>query len=107
LRKAQENDTNASWENYTDLHPLEISLVYQLSEYINALQYSVEKYAPYILAQYVYELCKIFSTFYAECSILKAENVEAMQFRLLLCELTAQTIKQGMYLLGIEVPERM
>lgn len=108
LRKAQESNTNnASWETYTDLHPLEISLVYQLSEYANALQSAVEKYAPYILAQYVYELCKIFSTFYAECSILKAENAEAMQFRLLLCKLTAETIKQGMYLLGIEVPERM
>ncbi|MCS6795245.1 MAG: arginine--tRNA ligase [Raineya sp.] len=107
LRKAQENKIETSWKNYTYLHPLEISLVYQLSEYTTALQTAAEKYAPYILAQYIYELCKIFSTFYAELSILKAENSAAMNFRLLLCELTAETIREGMYLLGIEVPERM
>lgn len=107
LRKAQEMALNASWEDYVSPHRLEISLLYHLSEYSYALKGAAERYAPYILAQYTYELCKIFSSFYAELSILKAESPEAMRFRLLLCQLTAETIQQAMYLLGIQVPEKM
>jgi arginyl-tRNA synthetase len=59
------------------------------------------------VAQYAYELSKTYSSFYAECSILKAESNEAKSFRLALSDLVAQTIREAMAVLGISVPERM
>jgi arginyl-tRNA synthetase len=107
IRKGSEIE-KADWQNgYKTLHPLELSLINLLSQYKKTIELSAEKYAPYILAQYVYELSKLFSSFYAVCSIIKAESLEAANFRLALSKEVAKTIKKGMKLLGIDVPERM
>jgi arginyl-tRNA synthetase len=55
----------------------------------------------------VFNLAKIFNSFYTEHSIANAESEEKKMLRLQLAQLTANTIKKGMYLLGIDVPERM
>ncbi|KOY87068.1 arginyl-tRNA synthetase [bacterium 336/3] len=107
IRKGSEIE-KADWQNgYKTLHPLELSLINLLSQYNKTIELATERFAPYILTQYIYDLSKTFSSFYAECSILKAESLEAGNFRLVLSKEVAKTIKKGMLLLGIDVPERM
>ncbi len=61
---------------------------------------------PHLLCGYVYELASRFTTFYEACPVLKsAPDVRASRLRL--CDLTARTLKTGLGILGIEVPERM
>ena len=107
LRKGKETPQMAWQDRYTTFHPLEKELIRLASDYGRVLALAAERYAPYIVAQYAYDLSKIYSSFYAECSILKAESSEAMSFRLALSELVAQTIREAMAVLGIGVPERM
>ncbi|GAB4131233.1 MAG: arginine--tRNA ligase [Raineya sp.] len=107
LRKGKETP-QATWQGkYTALHVLEKELIRLLGEYQSVLELSAERYAPYLVAQYAYNLSKTYSSFYAECSILKAESPQAMSFRLALSELVAQTIRAAMAVLGISIPERM
>jgi len=107
LRKGAELE-KADWrKEYNTLHPLELALVNLLSQHQKTIELAAERYAPYILTQYIYDLSKMYSSFYAECSILKAESLAAGNFRIELSKQIAQTIKQSMKLLGIDVPERM
>ncbi len=62
---------------------------------------------PSKLAVYLFNLAKTFNSFYAELSISKAENEQKKQLRLQLASITANVLKSGMQLLGIQVPERM
>lgn len=62
---------------------------------------------PNQLCNYLYELAGVFMRFYEVCPILKAEDAETMQSRLALAQLTAQTLQQGLDLLGIETLEKM
>lgn len=81
-----------------------ISLLYDFPEIvINA----AESLSPALVANFAYELAKEFNQYYQETSILKAGNENATEFRLLLAGTTASVIKKAMYLLGIEVPEKM
>ena len=64
-------------------------------------------YSPSGIANYCYELTKEFNQFYHDFSILKEENEDKKAVRLMLARNVAKTIKNGMALLGIEVPERM
>jgi arginyl-tRNA synthetase len=60
-----------------------------------------------LIANYVFELAKLYNKFYHDEPILKAEDDQVKQFRLELSSATAVVIKKGMKLLGIEVPDRM
>jgi arginyl-tRNA synthetase len=62
---------------------------------------------PHHLTAYLFDLAKVYSTFFEECAVLKAETTEVRDSRLLLCDLTARTIRLGLSLLGIQVVERM
>jgi arginyl-tRNA synthetase len=62
---------------------------------------------PSAIAIYVFNIAKAFSSFYTEHSIANAETETKKQLRLQLASMTANTIKSGMQLLGIDVPERM
>ncbi len=59
------------------------------------------------MTSYLFELSNRFSNFYTECPVLKAEPDELRNSRLLLCELTGRTLRQGLSLLGIDVVEKM
>lgn len=74
------------------------------SEVLNSV---VEKGLPHLLCAYLYELAKLFSTFYEECPVLKAENIALQHSRLRLTALTGKTLKQGLELLGLVPLERM
>ena len=63
--------------------------------------------SPAIIANYVYEVVKVFNSFYQDTPILKNEDENTTQFRLLLSENTSMVIKSAMKLLGIDIPEKM
>jgi arginyl-tRNA synthetase len=87
--------------------PLEKELIVALEQYPTIIQQACDEMNPSAIAIYVYNIAKIFSSFYNEHSIANAEMEEKKQLRLHLAAMTANVIKSGMGLLGIEVPERM
>jgi len=87
--------------------PAELDLAKQLSRYGEAVEAAVVDYRPNYLTSYLYELAQKFSVFYTNCPVLDAEP-DKRPTRLLLCDLTARTIRHGLNdLLGIEVIEQM
>jgi len=89
------------------LHEKEKELIKIQYDFANILEEAANTYNPAVVANYTYELAKLFNQFYNECSVLKEENNEIKQFRIKLIETTATIIKNGMYCLAISVPERM
>ena len=85
----------------------ETELIQKMSEYGAAVAQAGKDYSPSGIANYCYELTKQFNQFYHDYSILNAETPEAKTVRLVLAANVAKIIKNGMALLGIEVPERM
>jgi arginyl-tRNA synthetase len=88
-------------------HPAERALAIQLLQFAEALDRVAEDYRPNQLTAYLFELASRYSEFFENCPVLKAESETLHQSRLLLCDLTARTIQQGLALLGIDVVERM
>jgi len=109
LRKATEQGINFSSLENTDLSisEKESYLVQLLTEFPVVVRQAGEEFSPALIANYIYELVKEYNQFYHDLTILKEENPDLKQFRLVLSESTASIIKTGMGLLGIDVPERM
>lgn len=84
----------------------EIHLARLLVRFGEVLPTILEDFRPNLLANYVLELARAFHSYFEACPVLKADE-PIRSSRLALCELTSRTLKQGLYLLGIEVPERM
>lgn len=91
----------------TTLLPLEKELSIHLETFPAVLQDAANEHDPSKVAIYVFNLAKVFNSFYTEHSIANAESQEKKKLRLQLSRLTAQVIKNGMNVLGIKVPERM
>lgn len=89
------------------LLPLEKSLLLLLERFSTVIEQSVAEHNPSLIAIYVFELAKMFNSFYTEHSVTNAESMDKKQLRLRLCRMTANVIQAGMALLGISVPERM
>ncbi len=89
------------------LFPLEKTLALHLEMFSSVLQEAAVGHDPSKVAIYIFNLSKIFNSFYTEHSIANAETEEKKMLRLQLSQLTAQVIKTGMNVLGIKVPERM
>lgn len=68
---------------------------------------AAENYSPAMIANYAYELAKNFNSFYQDTPILREEDTAVKTFRVQLCAVVAQAIKNTMHILGIDVPERM
>ena len=107
LRKAEAEGLVAKTNDSISLNEKEIALIQKMSEYGAAVAQAGKDYSPSGIANYCYELTKAFNQFYHDYSILGAETQELKQLRLALAKNVAKTIKNGMSLLGIEVPERM
>ena len=107
LRKAEEAGIDTATLPNVPLAQKEIDLIQKISEYANAVAQAGKDYSPSGIANYCYELTKAFNQFYHDFSILGADNEDQKKFRLVLAANVAKTIKNGMALLGIEVPERM
>lgn len=90
-----------------ELSAEERSLIVLLNQFPAIIQEAAAGYSPAVIANYVYELAKVYNKFYHERPILQAEDEQLKQFRLQLSAASAKVIKKSMNLLGIEVPERM
>ena len=93
--------------NALPLNEKEVQLIQKLNSFETVIEQAGKDYSPSGIANYCYELTKDFNQFYHDYSILNAESAEAKTLRLALAKNVAKTIKNGMLLLGIEVPERM
>lgn len=107
LRKAEAEGIALTLPGNAELNAKETELVQKINEYGAAVAQAGKDYSPSGIANYCYELTKAFNQFYHDYSILGADTTEQKQLRLVLAANIAKTIKNGMALLGIEVPERM
>jgi len=110
VRKANELEIDISRINIPpdmELHETEKELIMTINYYGREVEDAAAGYAPSIIANYCYELAKSYNRFYTEVSIFNVENNKIRDFRVILSYFAANTIKNGMSLLGIKVPERM
>ena len=91
----------------TPISEKEEGLVQMIADYAATVKEAGKEYSPAYIANYIYDLVKEYNQFYHDFSILREENAEIKQFRLVLSANVAKIVKSGMSLLGIEVPERM
>jgi arginyl-tRNA synthetase len=91
----------------TELSEKEISLIQRLNGFTATLRQAGADYNPASIANYCYELVKEYNQFYHDFSVLREENSDKQAVRLALSSAVAQVVRNGMALLGIEVPERM
>ena len=109
LRKAAAEGINipAALSAEMPLNEKEIELIQKLNEFGAAVEQAGKDYSPSGIANYCYELTKAFNQFYHDYSILGADTEAEKVVRLVLAQNVGKTLKNGMALLGIEVPERM
>jgi len=111
LRKAEGSPSSPSSPSTpsapSSLSPKEIELIQKMSEYGAAVEQAGKDYSPSGIANYCYELTKVFNQFYHDFSILNEPDEQKRQQRLVISRNVAKILKNGMALLGIEVPERM
>ncbi|MBF0298209.1 MAG: arginine--tRNA ligase [Oligoflexia bacterium] len=89
-------------------HPSEEALTIKLLNFNNAVIYACENNKPSFLCSYLYDLCKLYNSFYSECPILQASEGEEQTYaRIILSKCMQITLKKGLELLGIPTPERM
>ncbi len=109
LRKADAEGQSVPTSLASDMpiNDKEIELIQKMNEYASVVLQAGKDYSPSGIANYCYELTKEFNQFYHDYSILNAEDEKQKIVRLVLAKNVAKIIKNGMRLLGIEVPERM
>ena len=110
LRKAEEQGINIPASLDTKQSPInqkEIDLIQKMQAYGSAVEQAGKDYSPSGIANYCYELTKEFNSWYHDYSVLNAEDEQTKLTRLILAKNVAKIIRNGMALLGIEVPERM
>ena len=96
--------------DYNNIHltPTELEMVMLLAKYPNEISEAAKAYSPAFIANYLYEVAKLFNKFYHETPpIIKEEDAALKLHRLNICKIAADVIKSGMNILGIHVPERM
>jgi arginyl-tRNA synthetase len=91
----------------TAILPEEKEIIKQLVEFPNIVDEASKNYSPALIANYSFELVKLYNTFYQSIPILIEEDEDLKNMRLVLSENVAKVLKLAMQLLGIDVPERM
>ncbi|MBP5260105.1 MAG: arginine--tRNA ligase [Paludibacteraceae bacterium] len=108
LRKAQEQGiTLQPLAQDTPLSDKETALIQQLASFPSVLRQAGQEYSPSLIANYTYELVKAYNQFYHDFSILKEENAQLRNMRLVLSRNVAKVVRNAMGLLGIGVPDKM
>ena len=87
--------------------PAERELAKKLAQFAETVPAVLDDFRPNLLANYLYELAGTFHAFFEACPVLKADAGSPRETRLTLCRVTMRTLRVGLGLLGIEVPERM
>lgn len=108
LRKAAEAGISEAYNaDAVVLSEKEVSLIQRLTDFPSLVEEAGRTYSPALIANYAYDLVKEYNQFYHDFSILREENADVRAFRLNLSRTVGDIIKRAMWLLGIEVPERM
>ncbi|MBR6375972.1 MAG: arginine--tRNA ligase [Alloprevotella sp.] len=109
MRKAEEKgySINAIDTDAICLSQKEQELIQHTAEFADVVGQAAADYSPSSVANYCYELTKEFNQFYHDFSIMREENEAQRNFRLLLSKNVAKVVREGMGILGIEMPERM
>jgi arginyl-tRNA synthetase len=109
LRKAAEKGISQDLDidNYPDISVKEKDLLKRIAQFPSTVAEAGKNYSPALIANYCYELVKEYNQFYQDHSILGEPDTQIRSLRLIISECVGKIIKTGMYLLGIEVPERM
>jgi arginyl-tRNA synthetase len=88
-------------------HASERALGLKLIQFGEAVSMSAEDHRPNVITGYLFDLANAYNAFFRDCRVLQAESPALKQSRLILCELTARTIRRGLDLLGIKTVDRM
>ncbi len=109
FRKAGQMGILADRDIITDAHPCakELDLIKLLKKFSDIVTEAAAEYSPSLIANYCYDLSKEYNQFYHDFSILGEEDNTLRNFRLFLSKVTSEVLFSGMWLLGIEMPERM
>ena len=90
-----------------DLLPQEKELLKKLHDFPSTVTQAAEMHSPAVIANFAFELASEYNRFYHDLTILKEENPASRALRLSLSRFTANVVADALWLLGIEVPERM
>jgi arginyl-tRNA synthetase len=109
MKKAEETGAGQGERDCSDVTPnlKEISVIKLLNDFPSLVVEAAEELSPALIANYCYELAREFNQFYHDYSILGEEDKKIRDFRLKLTTVTGRVIEKGLWLLGIEAPERM
>ena len=109
LRKLKKENINVENKDIIleNMNGVERELAVELLRFPQTVVKSYESYRPNIIADYLFDIAKLFNNFYNSNSILKEENKKIMDARILLAEKTAFILKEGLGLLGINTVDRM
>ena len=109
LRKAEQLGIHDKFSGLALVNPgtKEIVLIKLLRKFSETVSSAASEYSPALIANYCYDLAREYNQFYHDYSILGEADVTVRDFRLVLSRLTSEVISTGMWLLGIEMPERM
>jgi len=109
LKKAEETGAGRGERNCDDVIPnaKEISIIKLLNDFPELVIEAASELSPALIANYCYELAREFNQFYHDYSILGEDDKKVRDFRLKLSDQTGRVLENGLWLLGIEAPERM
>ena len=107
LRRAKADGMSVTDYSLVKPDAKESEVIQALTDFPSVVKTAGETYSPALIANYVYNLTKLYNSFYHDCPILKEEDAAKRSLRLAISEMTARVIATGMDLLGIKVPERM
>lgn len=109
LKKAEESGVDYAAETCPEIRPnaKETGVIRLLNDFRPLVEEAATELSPALVANYCYDLAREFNQFYHDYSILGEEDKKIRSFRLQLSELTGRVLEKGLYLLGIEAPERM
>ena len=107
IATSEQDSGTSSTSSSLALAPSETQLSHQLVKFPEIVSRAAEEYRPNIITNYLYETAKVFNTFYHEVPVLQAESESLRNHRLQLTEATKTILKEGLELIGIEVPEEM
>jgi len=109
LKKANETGVGDMSDTFAGaaLNPKEITLVKLILDFPSVVNEAASELSPALIANYCYDVAKEYNQFYHDYSILGEEDTVIRNFRIYLSLMTGRVLKNGLWLLGIEVPERM
>ncbi|MFN5319150.1 MAG: arginine--tRNA ligase [Bacteroidia bacterium] len=106
LRKSEAHNVSLNGATI-ESEPTHNLLIRTIERYHATVNDAAKSYNPSLIANYAFELAKLFNQFYHDFSILKESDIDKKNLRLIIAKKTAETLKHAMFLLGIEMPERM